>query len=163
MDLYSRRILGFATSDNHPTAALAQAALEVAAATRGGSVNGVIFHTDKGSQYASRDFAKACDRLGVNRSNGRAGSALDDAAAEAFFSTLQHELVNQRTWTTRHQTRRNIATWITDWHNTQRLHSTLNMTKPTNTKTNTITPTPHPQPPDKQTGGRPRSPLIGTW
>ena len=52
-DLYSRRMLGFATSDTHPTAELAEAALNMAAATRGGDVAGVIFHTDRGSQYTS--------------------------------------------------------------------------------------------------------------
>ena len=104
-DLYSRRMLGFATSDRHPTAALAEAALNMAAATRGGDVTGVIFHTDRGSQYTSRDFAEACRRLGVTQSMGRTGSALDNAAAESFFSTLQHELVSRRRWHTRDQAR----------------------------------------------------------
>ena len=129
-DLYSRRVLGFATSERHPTAELAAAALNMAAATRGGEVAGVIFHTDRGSQYTSAGFAEACRRLGVTQSMGRTGSALDNAAAESFFSTLQHELISRRRWTTRDQARRDIAAWIDTWYNPLRLHSANNMTSP---------------------------------
>ena len=62
-DLFSRRMLGFAQSDRHPTAQLATDALNMAAAVRGGTVAGVIFHTDKGSQYTSDAFAAACAKL----------------------------------------------------------------------------------------------------
>ena len=51
--------------------------------------------------------------------------------AESFFSTLQHELADRRSWATRRQARQDIAAWITDWYNTRRLHSTLDMTSPT--------------------------------
>jgi len=124
-DLYSRRMLGYAASERYPTAELAQAALNMAAAARGGDIEGVIFHTDRGSQYTSRDFSEACRRLGVTQSMGRTGSALDNAAAESFFSTLAHELIARRRWTTRDQARRDIATWISDWHKHQRLHGHL--------------------------------------
>ena len=129
-DLYSWRMLGYATSLRHPTAELAEAALNMAAATRGGCVEGVIFHTDKGSQYTSRDFAGACRRLGVTQSMGRVGSALDNACAESFFSTLEHELISRRNWPTRDQARREIANWISGWYNPKRLHSANNMTSP---------------------------------
>ena len=59
-DLYSRRMLGFALSDRYPTAELAKAAVNMAIATRGGTVEGVIFHTDRGSQYNAEAFTKAC-------------------------------------------------------------------------------------------------------
>lgn len=130
MDLFSRRIVGFATSNSYPTAKLAQAAIEMAVATRGGDVAGVIFHTDKGTQYTAGDFAEACDQLDITRSTGRVACALDNAAAESFFSTLTHELIHRRTWATRRQARRDIARWITDWYNPRRLHSTLDMTSP---------------------------------
>jgi len=129
-DLYGRRMLVFATSDRYPTAELAEAALNMAAATRGGSVAGVIFHTDKGSQHTSRDFSEACRRLGVTQSMGRAGSALDNAAAESFFSTLTHKLIARWRWATRDQARRDIAAWIDAWYNPLRLHSANNMTSP---------------------------------
>ncbi len=129
-DLHSRRMLGYATSLRRPTAALAEAALNMAAAARGGDVEGVIFHTDKGSQHTSRDFANACRRLGVTQSMGRVGSALDNACAESFFSTLEHELISRRNWQTRDQARREIANWICGWYNPKRLHSANNMTSP---------------------------------
>ena len=129
-DLYSRRMLGFAQSNDYPTAQLATAAINMAAAARGGDVAGVIFHTDKGSQYTSEAFAGACRRLGVTQSMGRAGSALDNAAAESFFSTLEHELVSRRRYRTRDQARADIAAWIDTWYNRRRLHSTNNMTSP---------------------------------
>ncbi len=75
-DLHARRMLGFAQSDAYPTAQLATAAINMAAGTRGSDVAGVIFHTDKGSQYTSEAFAEACGRLGVTQSMGRVGSCL---------------------------------------------------------------------------------------
>ncbi|MCQ3803484.1 MAG: IS3 family transposase [Acidimicrobiia bacterium] len=131
-DLYSRRILGFALSDKHPTSALAQAAINMAVATRGGDVRGVIFHTDRGSQYTAQAFVGACRRLGIVQSMGRVGSALDNAPAESFFSTLQLERLTNRTYQTKTQARQDIANWIHTWYNHHRLHSTLNMTSPIN-------------------------------
>ena len=75
-DLFSRRMLGFAQSDRHPTAQLATDALNMAAAVRGGAVAGVIFHTDKGSQYTSDAFAAACAKLKITQSMGRVGCCL---------------------------------------------------------------------------------------
>ena len=129
-DLFSRRMLGFAQSNRYPTAELACAALNMATAVRGGHVAGVIFHTDKGTQYNAAAFAQACRRLEITQSMGRVGSALDNAAAESFFSTLQHERLSRRHYRTRDQARHDIATWIDTWYNTKRLHSTNNMTSP---------------------------------
>ena len=64
--------------------------------------------------------------------HGKVGSALDNAAAESFFSTLQQERINTRRYTTRTQARHDIANWIHTWYNQHRLHSTLDMTSPIN-------------------------------
>ena len=122
--------MGFAQSDRYPTAELAAVAINMAAAVRGGDVAGVIFHTDKGSQYTSTAFGKACECLGVVQSTGRAGSALDNAAAESFFSTLEHERISRCRYNTRSQARLDIATWIDTWYNKKRLHSTNNIASP---------------------------------
>ena len=79
IDLFSRRLLGHAMSAHHD-AELVEASLNMAAATRGGAVDGVIFHSDRGSEYTSDAYEKACRRLGVLQSMGRVGSALDNAA-----------------------------------------------------------------------------------
>src|SRR5439155_4728371 len=110
-DLASRRLPGFAISEHHD-AALAKAALCMAAAVRGGDVDGVIFHSDKGGEYVGDIFARACEALGVIQSMGRVGSALDNAAAESFNSTLEHELLSRRRFATKEQARREVAAFI---------------------------------------------------
>jgi transposase InsO family protein len=129
-DLFSRRMLGFALADTYPNAELATAAINMAVAVRGGDVTGVIFHTDRGSQYTSAPFALACTSLGITRSNGRVGSALDNAAAESFFSTLEFELLSRRRFETRMQARRAVAVWIDEFYNRVRRHSTCGMRSP---------------------------------
>jgi len=129
-DLFSRRLLGFALSDDYPNAELAKAAINMAVATRGGVVAGVIFHTDKGTQYTSDAFATACDKLGITQSMGRVGSAHDNAVAESFFSTLEHERLTRRTYTTRVAARQDVARWIDDFYNRRRKHSTNGMKSP---------------------------------
>lgn len=129
-DLFSRRMLGFALSDDYPDAELAKAAINMAVAVRGGDVRGVIFHSDRGSQYTSDAFATACTGLGITRSNGRVGSALDNAAAESFFSTLEHELLGRQRFATRAEARRAVARWIDSFYNRVRRHSSCGMRSP---------------------------------
>lgn len=130
LDLFSRRMVGFALSDTYPTAELAKAAVNMALAVRGGDVSGVIFHADRGSQYTASAFAEVCDKLGITRSAGRVGSALDNAVAESFFSTLEHELLSRRRFATRAEARRAVATWIDQFYNQRRRHSTNGMKSP---------------------------------
>ena len=122
LDLFSRRMLGYAMSEHHD-AALAKASLCMAAASRGGSIDGVIFHSDRGSEYTAETFEAACTTLGVLQSMGRVGSALDNAAAEAFNSTIKVEYVHRHRFRTRAEARLKIATWIVDFYNTRRRHS----------------------------------------
>ena len=121
LDLYSRRMLGYAMSEHHD-AALARASLTMAAATRG-DVGGVIFHSDRGSEYTAEVFARACRKLGVIQSMGRVGSALDNAAAEAFNSIIKVEYIHRHRFRSRGEARLKIATWIVDFYNTRRRHS----------------------------------------
>ncbi|WP_406067670.1 IS3 family transposase [Micromonospora sp. NBC_01638] len=122
IDLYSRRLLGYAMSAHHD-AELTTATLSMAAATRGGTVDGVIFHSDRGGEYTAADYAKACRRLGLLQSMGRVGCALDNAAAEAFNSTIKVEYIHRQRFRTRAEARLKIATWIVDFYNTRRRHS----------------------------------------
>jgi putative transposase len=103
----------------HHDAELAVASLRMAMANRGGTVDGVIFHSDRGSETAQA-FETACRRLGVVQSMGRVGSALDNAAAE------------RSTRPSRSSTSRlKIATWIVDY-NTRRRHSACQGMSPIN-------------------------------
>lgn len=121
-DLFSRRLLGYAMSEHHD-AALTVASLQMAAVTRGGDVDGVIFHSDRGSEYSAARFQAACRHWGVVQSMGRVGCALDNAAAESLNSTLKVEFVYRYRFTTRAEARLKIATWIADFYNTRRRHS----------------------------------------
>jgi putative transposase len=128
LDLHSRRCVGFAM-DTHHDAELARAALQVAIAVRGGTVRGVVFHTDQGGEYTGEVFKQACRTAGVTQSMGRTGSALDNAVAESFNSTLEFELLSRQHFCTREQARRAVAGWI-DEYNTVRRHSTDGMLSP---------------------------------
>jgi putative transposase len=128
LDLGSRRLPGFAMSEHHDSA-LARAALCMAAAVRGGDVTGVIFHTDKGGEYIGDLFARACKSLEVIQSMGRVGSALDNAAAESFNSTLEHELLSRKQFETKDHARREVARFI-DTYNHLRRHSSCDMLSP---------------------------------
>jgi putative transposase len=128
LDLASRRLPGFALSEHHDSA-LAKAALCMAAAVRGGGVSGVVFHSDKGGEYVGDLLAQACESLGVTQSMGRVGSALDNAAAESFNSTLEHELLSRRHFATKDQARRQVARFI-DAYNHRRRHSSCEMLPP---------------------------------
>ncbi len=122
LDLFSRRMLGYAMSEHHD-AELAKASLGMAAASRGGTIDGVIFHSDRGSEYTAEVFEVACTTLGVLQSMGRVGCALDNAAAEAFNSTIKVEYIHRHRFRTRAEARLKIATWIVDFYNTRRRHS----------------------------------------
>ncbi|MDZ7673817.1 MAG: IS3 family transposase [Acidimicrobiales bacterium] len=127
-DLASRRLPGFAIGEHHD-APLAKAALLMAAAVRGGDVASVIFHSDKGGEYTGDLFTKACKALGVVQSMGRVASALDNAVAESFNSTLEWELLSRRHFATKDQARREVADFI-DRYNHRRRHSSANMLPP---------------------------------
>jgi transposase InsO family protein len=128
LDMGSRRVLGFALSEHHD-AQLAYGALAMAVAVRGGQVPGIIFHTDRGSEYTARAFRQACQRLGVTQSMGRPGSALDNAVIEAWHSTLEWELRREQHFPTKAAARAGVAAWIEDY-NTARRHSALGMRSP---------------------------------
>jgi putative transposase len=129
IDLFSRRLLGYAMSEHHD-ADLVVASLRMAATTRGGTVDGVIFHSDRGSEYTSEAYEIACRRLGVLQSMGRVGSALDNAAAESFNSTIKVEYIHRHRFATRAEARLKISTWIVDFYNLRRRHSTCDGMSP---------------------------------
>jgi transposase InsO family protein len=129
LDLGSRRLAGWSIAE-HMRTELVIDALEAAAATRGGSLDGTIFHSDHGAQYTSADFAAACARLGVTQSMGAVGTSADNAAAEAFNATLKREtLQGARRWASARHARLAVFKWITRY-NTRRRHSTLGYLSP---------------------------------
>lgn len=118
-DLASRRLPGFAIGEHHD-APLAKAALCMAAAVRGGDVAGVVFHSAKGGEYTGDVFATTCESLDVVRSMGRVASALDNAVAESFNSTLEWELLSRRHFVSKDQARREVAGFIDRYNHRRR-------------------------------------------
>jgi putative transposase len=130
LDMASRRILGFALGEHHD-AQLAYGALAMAVTVRGGQAPGVVFHTDRGSEYSARTVRVACERLGIRQSMGRPGSALDNAVIESWHSTLEWELRALESFATKAAARARISAWIDDY-NHHRRHSALGMMSPVN-------------------------------
>lgn len=139
IDLFSRRLLEAATSE-HPDAALARAAIEMAVAARGGAgtiwrddpAERVIFHTDRGSTYTAHEFRKLCVSLGIRQSMGRVGSCFDNAAAEAFFSSLEWEVLSRNTFRDKVHARAVVIDWCYTFYNHQRRHSAADGLSPVN-------------------------------
>jgi putative transposase len=131
LDLCGRRLLACPMSD-HPDAELACDAIKMAATVRGGkaAIGDVIFHTDRGSTYTASDFTAVCRRLGIRQSMGRVGSCFDNAASEAFFSTLEHELLSRHHFATKAQARAVVTAWCHEFYNGQRRHSSAGLLPP---------------------------------
>jgi putative transposase len=124
LDLYSRQIVGWAMSPHNDTALVLQA-WTMARNHRQPPV-GLLFHSDRGSQYASSDFRQALQQAGVITSMSRAGNCYDNAVMESFWSTLKLELIYRLDLTTRANARTQIFDYIEVFYNRQRLHSALN-------------------------------------
>jgi transposase InsO family protein len=121
IDCYSRRLIGWAIAD-HMRTSLVEDALKAAAATKG-SLAESIFHSDHGSVYTSKDYAKLCKKLGVTQSMGAVGSSANNALAESFNATLKREVLRDaKTWPDELTCRRQVFKWLTRY-NTKRRHS----------------------------------------
>jgi putative transposase len=128
IDLASRKVVGWSLAD-HMRTELVEDALTMAFANRAPE-KGVIFHSDRGCQYTSGDFADLARSNGVVLSVGRKGQCWDNAVAESFFATIKRELIDTRAWPTRAGLRRAVFEYIEGWYNTRRLHSSLGYRSP---------------------------------
>jgi putative transposase len=128
LDCYSRRCVGWSIRDDL-RAGLVTDAVAMAIATRQPKP-GLVHHSDRGSQYVSLAMGEHLREAGIETSMGSKGSALDNAVAESFFSTLKRELVNRYSWPTKADARAAIFEWIEVFYNQQRRHSTLGMQTP---------------------------------
>lgn len=128
IDIASRRVVGWATAD-HLRTDLVEEALRQAVTTRR-PAPGVIFHSDRGCQYTSAQFADAAWELGVTLSVGRTGQCWDNALAESFFATIKGELLDHRSWPSHAAARAAIFDYIEGWYNIKRRHSALGYLSP---------------------------------
>ena len=128
LDLFSRRIVGWATSENVDRH-LALAALEMAVRERDPG-KGLVHHSDRGSTYASGDYRKALRIRGITCSMSRKGDCWDNAVAESFFATLKREVEDIDRFESRPQAALTIDDYIDDFYNIQRRHSTIDYKSP---------------------------------
>lgn len=129
LDLYSRRVVGWAISESNDTS-LALAALRRAVACRRAIPAGLVHHTDRGSPYASEDYREALDSHAMIPSMSRRGDCWDNAVAESFFATLRAELVDDENYLTRSAAERSIGDYIERFYNVERLHSHIDYVSP---------------------------------
>jgi transposase InsO family protein len=121
IDLFSRRVIGWALENNMKTELILKA-FDMAK-NRRGITPGLIFHSDMGSQYASDKFRNILSGLGVVQSMSRKGNCWDNAVAESFFSTIKREINGGPTWKSRHSLRMAVYEYIEIFYNRERLHS----------------------------------------
>jgi len=128
LDLYSRKIVGWFMSPHLDTQLILKA-LQMALLTRQPPAN-LLFHSDRGVQYASNDYRQALARAGFIPSMSRKGNCYDNATMESFWSTLKLELVYRTQFITRQQARAALFDFIESFYNRQRSHSALNYLSP---------------------------------
>jgi transposase InsO family protein len=128
IDCFNKEVIGYAMAD-HMRTSLITDALEMAARNHT-LAEGCIFHSDRGTQYTSGEFAAKVKELDLRHSLGRTGICYDNALAESFFGTLKNERVHRTIYPTRKKARDDIARYIEIFYNTQRLHSGLDYRTP---------------------------------
>ena len=128
LDLFSRRVVGWAVSEWNDTA-LALLALERARGSRRPRA-GLIHHSDRGSPYASEDYRAALKIHGMVPSMSRSGDCWDNAVAESFFASLRAEWVDHQQYPTRVEATRSLGEYIDRFYNPVRRHSHLGYVSP---------------------------------
>lgn len=129
IDAHSRRVIGWAIAD-HMRTDLVEDALRMAIVLRGQRPAKVVFHADRGTQYASDQITRFAATNGITRSMGRTGVCWDNAMAESFFATLKTEFYYRRVWPTKAGAARAVGAWIEDRYNRRRRHSALGQISP---------------------------------
>lgn len=122
MDLYSRRLIGWAMGERM-TKELVITALKRAMITQP-PTKGLIHHSDRGSQYASNDYQELLRENGMITSMSRKGNCYDNACIESFHGIIKRELIFHENYKTRNQAKRNIFEYIVSFYNYKRIHST---------------------------------------
>jgi putative transposase len=129
IDAHSRRVIGWAIAD-HMRTDLIQDALMMALMLRGPRPAQVIFHSDRGTQYASAQITAFAAAHGITRSMGYTGICWDNAMAESFFATLKTEFYYRRVWPTKARAAREVGGWIEGRYNRRRRHSAIGQVTP---------------------------------
>jgi transposase InsO family protein len=130
LDLYSRQVIGWALSCSLHTQLVLKALAMALQQRAGEDLSQLLFHSDRGSQYASDEFRSATLAHGLVQSMSRRGNCWDNAPAESFFSTLKVELIHANYYATRAAARSEIFRYIEIYYNRRRRHSQLGYVSP---------------------------------
>ena len=136
IDCHTKAVIGWAVDDNYKTP-LIQQAIEMAARNYPLAEN-AIFHSDRGSNYTSCEFARTLKMHNLRQSVGRTGICYDNAMAESFFAALKNERVYRTQYPTREHARRDVLRYIEFWYNSKRRHSGLRVPDPAADSTTSI-------------------------
>jgi putative transposase len=128
LDVWSRKVVGYAIGKMLGTP-LALAALEAAVSSRKPSA-GLIHHSDRGSQYAAKEYRQRLDQLGIQGSMGRKGNPYDNAYAESFFKTLKHDEIYLYEYKTMRDVSERLPHFLEQVYNRRRLHSAIGYVPP---------------------------------
>lgn len=128
IDLYSRKVIGWSLGPRMKAHLVVQAL--TAALMRRGWPRGVIFHSDRGSQYCSYAFRRKLEAQGLKQSMSRKGNCWDNAPSESFFNTLKTELCGSRAFESRAEAQEKIFEYIEVFYNRRRLHSSIGYVPP---------------------------------
>lgn len=128
IDCCTKEVIGYAMDDHYQTPLISQAVRSAARNRR--LAQDAIFHSDRGSNYMSVEYAGVLQALGLRRSAGRTGICFDNAMAESFFGALKNERVSRVSYATRADARRDIIRYIEFWYNRKRLHSAVGYRPP---------------------------------
>lgn len=128
LDLWDRKVVGWSMGERLMSE-LATSALKKAVALRR-PPEGLVFHSDRGAQYASDAFKDELRQFGMIQSMSRKADCWDNAVAESFFGILKRELVHHETYRTRQAARLSVFEYIEGWYNRRRRHSTLGYRSP---------------------------------
>ncbi|WP_405590097.1 IS3 family transposase [Streptomyces sp. NBC_01190] len=128
IDCCTKEVIGYAMDGHYQTPLISQAIRNAARNRK--LASGAIFHSDRGSNYMSAEFAATLKQFGLRRSSGRTGVCWDNAMAESFFGALKNERVSRMTYLTREAAREDITRYIELWYNHKRLHSAVGYRPP---------------------------------
>lgn len=128
IDCCTKEVIGYAMDDHYQTPLISRAIRNAARNRK--LAKGAIFHSDRGSNYMSAEYAGVLRELGLRRSAGRTGICFDNAMAESFFGALKNERVSRVSYASREAARRDVVRYIEFWYNLKRLHSAVGYRPP---------------------------------
>jgi putative transposase len=130
LDAATKELVGWSFAD-HMRTELISDALHAAVFRRGGRIPaGLVFHSDRGSQYTSHEYGVVCRLYKIRQSMGRRGVCYDNAGAESFFATIKRELVDRYYWDNPKTLEFHLFRWIETWYNQKRTHTSIGLRTP---------------------------------